>query len=89
MDLDECINVLTKLVGFESISARPNEPIVSYIQDYLAQHGIESTLSYDESGLKANLFATIGPIAMAGWFLMVIQMSYPLQDKTGQLLRLH
>ncbi|MFK8077008.1 MAG: acetylornithine deacetylase [Granulosicoccus sp.] len=61
MDLDKCINILTQLVGFESISAHPNEPIVSYIQDYLAQHGIESTLSYDKSGLKANLFATIGP----------------------------
>lgn len=69
MDLNECINILTKLVGFESISARPNEPIVSYIQEYLAQHGIESTLSYDESGLRANLFATIGPLCDGGLVL--------------------
>lgn len=61
MSLEECITVLTKLVGFESISARPNEPIVSYIQNYLSTRGIDSTLSFDEDGQRANLFATIGP----------------------------
>ena len=61
MQLEECINILTRLVGFESISARPNEPIVSYIQEYLASCGVESTLSYGDAGLRANLFATIGP----------------------------
>jgi len=59
--LDRTIAILESLVGFASISGRPTRDIVSYIQDYLAGHGIETTLSFDEAGERANVFATIGP----------------------------
>lgn len=55
------VEILERLVGFESISGRPNQGIVTYIRDYLSSHGVEATLSYDESGERANVFATIGP----------------------------
>ena len=36
------------------------------MRDFLAEFGIESTLTYDDSGQKANLFATIGPADRPG-----------------------
>jgi len=59
--LDNAVEILERLVGFESLSGRPTHGIVSYIQDFLSSHGIEATLSYDDAGERANVFATIGP----------------------------
>ncbi len=60
-DLELTIDILSNLVGFETISGRPTHGIIGYVQEYLAGHGITSSISYDEAGERANLFATIGP----------------------------
>lgn len=67
--LAEAIAVLERLVSFPTISARPNHDITSYVRDYLASHGIESALSFEESGERANVFATIGPDVDGGVIL--------------------
>ena len=59
--LDKTIDLLAKLVSFESISARPTKDIIAFVQNYLDVHGVTSILSFDESGERANLFGTIGP----------------------------
>ncbi len=59
--LDSAIDILARLVSFDSISGRPTDEIVGYVSDYLADHGIEAILSFDDDGQRANLFATIGP----------------------------
>ena len=59
--VNQTIEILENLVSFESVSERPTHGIIGYIKDYLAGHGIEATLSFDEAGEKANIFATIGP----------------------------
>ncbi|MEM1199274.1 MAG: acetylornithine deacetylase [Pseudomonadota bacterium] len=59
--LDNTITILERLVSFDSISGKPTHGIVGYIQDYLSSQGVESTLSYDDAGERANVFATIGP----------------------------
>ena len=59
--LNSTIEILERLVAFPSVSGLPNGEIVGYCRDYLHAHGIESSLSYDEAGERANLFATIGP----------------------------
>lgn len=59
--LDNTIEILSRLVGFDSTSGKPTHQIVSYIQDYLEEHGVKTTLSFDEDGERANIFATIGP----------------------------
>lgn len=55
------IGLLGELVSFESVSQTPNLDIVDHVRSYLDRYGIESRLSYDEAGDKANLLATIGP----------------------------
>ena len=64
--LDDTVEILERLVGFDSISGRPTHGIVGYISDYLAGYGIEATLSFDEAGERANVFATIGPATDGG-----------------------
>lgn len=59
--LDNTIEILARLVGFETVSGRSTHDITGYIGDYLKSYGIEPTLSYDDSGERANIFATIGP----------------------------
>jgi acetylornithine deacetylase len=59
--LEDTIEILQRLVAYESISARPTHGIVSYIQDYLATLDVPVTLSFDETGERANVFATVGP----------------------------
>jgi acetylornithine deacetylase len=53
--------ILARLVGFDTVSARTNLPLVQWVADYLAAHGVEVTLDHDATGAKANLFASIGP----------------------------
>ncbi|MGI9463030.1 MAG: acetylornithine deacetylase [Aestuariivirgaceae bacterium] len=59
--LENTIGILEHLVGFDSVSGKPTHEIVGYITDYLAGHGIDAALSFDEAGERANVFATIGP----------------------------
>ena len=48
--LTNAIEILERLVGFETISRRPTHGIVEYIRSYLAEQGIETVLSFDETG---------------------------------------
>ncbi len=59
--LEQTITILEKLVGFESLSGKPTHDIIEYIESYLRDLGIDCALSFDSTGEKANLFATIGP----------------------------
>jgi acetylornithine deacetylase len=53
--------MLGRLIGFDTVSRNSNLAAIDFIRDYLDGHGIASRLSFDDSGKKANLFATIGP----------------------------
>lgn len=59
--LENTIEILERLVSFDSISGKPTHAITGYIEDFLSDHDIETTLSFDDSGERANIFATIGP----------------------------
>ena len=54
------IDILKSLVGFDTTSSKSNLDLIEFIESYLNTHKIKSTLVYDSSGKKANLFATIG-----------------------------
>jgi len=49
-----------RLVGFDTVSAKSNLKLIEYVREYLGGHGISSRLVPNETGTKANLFATIG-----------------------------
>lgn len=53
--------VLGQLVAFPTVSSDGNLELIAYAADLLSDAGATLSLSRDESGAKANLFATIGP----------------------------
>ena len=55
------IEMLKRLVAFDTTSRHSNLDLIHYIRDYLGEFGVESTLVPNAEGTKANLFATIGP----------------------------
>ena len=60
------IEMIQRLVGFDTVSARSNLALIEFVRDYLSGYGIESRLTFDAGGGKANLFATIGGPAEGG-----------------------
>jgi acetylornithine deacetylase len=58
--------MITRLVGFDTVSRNSNLELIHYVRDYLAGHGVESHLVESPNGDKANLFATIGPHVEGG-----------------------
>jgi acetylornithine deacetylase len=58
--------MITKLVGFDTVSRNSNLPLIHYIRDYLALHGVQSHIISNSKGDKANLFATVGPNVEGG-----------------------
>jgi acetylornithine deacetylase len=59
-------DLLARLVAFDTTSHKSNLPLIRFVEDYLRQHGVESTLVPTPDGQKASLFATIGPTGVGG-----------------------
>jgi acetylornithine deacetylase len=57
--ISEALLLLDRLIAFRSVSADGNIELIRWIESYLAQLGVASRLTFDDSGRKANLFATI------------------------------
>ncbi len=60
------VELLARLVAFDTTSHKSNLEIVAFIEDYLLQHGVASLRVVAGDGLKANLYATIGPSDRGG-----------------------
>ncbi|WP_250502048.1 acetylornithine deacetylase [Caballeronia sp. AZ7_KS35] len=63
---ESALRILETLIAFDTSSRYSNLDLIDFIARYLKDHGIESTLTYDETGEKANLYATIGPADIGG-----------------------
>lgn len=63
------LEMLEKLVGFDTVSHRSNLPLIQFVRDYLASHGVDSTLVPNDDGDKASLYAHIGPMVTGGVIL--------------------
>ena len=66
----QSLALIEKLISFDTTSRESNLGLIEWVRDYLKGHGVESTLVYDASGRKANLFATVhgrrGPQGKSG-----------------------
>jgi len=51
---------IDRLVAFDTTSRNSNLELIEEVRGYLNSLGVKSELTYDESGKKANLWATIG-----------------------------
>src|SRR5437762_12865984 len=62
------LDILERLVAFDTVSARSNLELIDWVAAYLGRFGIATTRSSVFAG-KANLFATIGPAERGGVIL--------------------
>ena len=60
------IDMLKRLVAFDTTSRNSNLELIRCIRDYLDGHGVAGTLVPSAEGTKANLFASIGPETEGG-----------------------
>ena len=57
----DSLALISTLIGFDTVSAKSNLALIEFLSGRLAEHGVEARLVHDETGGKANLYATIGP----------------------------
>ena len=60
------LEMIRKLISFDTTSRNSNLGLIEYVRDYLADLGASCELIYDETGQKANLYATLGPADRPG-----------------------
>ena len=60
------VELLARLVSFDTTSSKNNLGLIAFVEDYLAQHRIASRRIVSSDGEKASLYATIGPADEGG-----------------------
>jgi acetylornithine deacetylase len=65
------VELLARLVAFDTTSSKNNLGLISFVEDYLSSHGVASRRIVSDDGQKSSLYATIGPeneggIALSG-----------------------
>ncbi|MCF5723211.1 acetylornithine deacetylase [Pseudomonas syringae] len=63
------LEILKQLMAFDTVSSESNLALIHYVRDLLLTKGIELLIVQDESGKKANLFASTGPKEQPGVLL--------------------
>ena len=66
LDILNARQLLAKLVSFSTVSSDTNLPLIYFVRDYFAQHGIDSLVIPNEDGTKAGLVAQVGPNVVGG-----------------------
>ena len=61
--------LLSELVSFDTTSCNSNLDLIRYVEQYLEGLGVSCRLVHDDSGSKANLYATVGPEDRSGVML--------------------
>ncbi len=64
--LNQTIELLGRLVAFDTESSKSNWPIIHFIEDFLRARDVPYVVVPNEAGDKAAIFATIGPMRDGG-----------------------
>ncbi len=73
--------MLARLVAFDTTSRHSNLALIDFVRNYLDGFGIASELVFDDTGEKANLFASIGPEDRPGLVLSGHTDVVPVDDQ--------
>ncbi len=66
---NKSLSMIERLVAFDTTSHKSNLQLIEFVRDTHSELGVESVLVADETGKKANLFATAGPRDVPGILL--------------------
>ncbi len=81
-DFDQTIKVLDALIGFPTISADSNLDMIHFLAEVLESAKARVGIYHDQTGSKANLFATIGPQEEGGIVLAGHSDVVPVTDQS-------
>lgn len=56
--------ILNRLLSFDTTSRTSNLALIEWVQVYLADLGVASTLTFNDEGSKANLYASLGDASL-------------------------
>lgn len=73
--------ILARLVAFDTTSRNSNLPLIAWVEDLLAEHGVPFERVLDPTGTKACLWATVGPRDVAGYVLSGHTDVVPVDDQ--------
>ena len=68
------VEILKQLIAFPTVSVDPNRALIDYCDQLLKGIGAETVIIEDETGTKANLFATLGATDRPGVLLSLIHI---------------
>ena len=60
------VEMLGRLIAFDTVSKRSNKKMINFMTDYLAGHGVKTSVALNQDETKADLIATIGPMVKGG-----------------------
>ncbi len=63
------VELLRRLVAFDTVSSRPNEALIDWAAQHLSDHGFRAFVQRGDEPGKANLLATAGPEDVGGLML--------------------
>lgn len=67
--MQRTLEILERLIGFDTVSSKSNLGIIAFIEDYLRERGFETHRVSDATGEKAGIFASLGPKGSGGVML--------------------
>ncbi len=80
--LEAAIEMLTRLIGFDTESSKTNLPLIASVEDYLRSIGVDYVKVPNATGDKAALFLTIGPKIDGGVVLSGHTDVVPVEGQT-------
>jgi acetylornithine deacetylase len=79
--IDQTTRILSDLIAFPTVSADSNLEMIAYLANRLEECGANVDVLFDETGRKANLFATLGPMRDGGIVLSGHTDVVPVTDQ--------
>lgn len=64
--VESTLSILARLIAFDTTSRNSNLALIGWVEDFLGQRGIASRRVVNADGVKANLYAVIGPSVEGG-----------------------
>ncbi|MEX3015710.1 acetylornithine deacetylase [Gymnodinialimonas hymeniacidonis] len=76
------LELLDRLISFETVSAQSNLPLISFVEAFLKSNGFRVSRIPSPCGLKAGLYAEIGPEGEGGLLLSAHTDVVPVEGQT-------
>src|SRR3954468_11248134 len=83
MNLQSSKDILSALVGFDTVSRNSNLELIGWVENYPDGLGVKHERIYDDTGKKSNLWATVGPADVPGFILSGHTDVVPVNAKNG------